>query len=52
MPTYNITEIATDTVVFSYASNAPVAYGRADWDDPALFEHRPSPSSTAQRSGP
>jgi hypothetical protein len=53
MPTYNITEIATDTVVFSYASNAPVAYGRADWDDPALFEHRvvadPPPPPAAPR---
>lgn len=39
MPTYNITEIATGTVVFSYASDAPLSYGRADWDDPALYEH-------------
>jgi hypothetical protein len=39
MPTYNITEIATGKVAITYTNDVPLSYGRADWDDPALFEH-------------
>jgi hypothetical protein len=39
MPTYNITEIATGKVAFTYTNDVPLSYGRADWDDPALYEH-------------
>jgi hypothetical protein len=39
MPTYNITEIATGRVALTYTNDVPLHYGRADWDDPALFTH-------------
>ena len=39
MPTYQITEIATGKVAITYTNDIPLSYGRADWDDPALFAH-------------
>lgn len=39
MPTYHITEKATGKVAFEYTNDVPLSYGRADWDDPALYEH-------------
>jgi hypothetical protein len=38
MATYNITENATNKIVFSYSSNGISSYGNT-WDDPLLFTH-------------